>query len=85
MEIETKKPDWLPDFVLFEDYDNDWDKYLEAIYSFYKTDFIKSIKSKPIFNFSPLYNSLPVSRQIHPITESKDFTIWHIIQEEKMK
>jgi len=38
----SKAFDWLLDLVLFEDYDNDWDKYLEAIYAFYKSDFLDS-------------------------------------------
>jgi len=82
MDIEKKKPYWLPDLVLFEDYNNNWDKYVEALYSFYKADFIDNT---PIFNFKPLYNSVPVYRKKYPIAKGKDFTFWHLIQEGKIE
>ena len=82
MNIETKKPDWLPDLVIFEDYENDWENYVEALYLFYKTDFLDNT---PVFNFSPHYNSLPVYRKKHPVVKNKDATFWHLIQEGRVE
>jgi len=63
---------WLPDLVLLADYENNWDKYLHALYSFYNEDFIKS---KPIFRGKKL------AVKKHPSIDGKEATFWHIIQE----
>jgi len=39
--------DWLPSLVLMQDYQNDWDQYLEAIYQCFCQDFVTS---KPYFD-----------------------------------
>ena len=38
----SEAPDWLPPLVLFNDFGGDWDAYLEAIYAWFKRDFIDS-------------------------------------------
>lgn len=38
----TKKIDWLPPLVLFEDYGGNWDQYLNVLYKFFMEDFIGS-------------------------------------------
>ena len=65
---------WLPDLVIFRDYDNNWDRYLEALYKFYKKDFIYS---KPIF----CDKRLGIKK--NPYYNNKEATFWHIIQEGK--
>lgn len=42
----TDEQDWLPPLVLFNDYGGDWQSYLDAIYDYFKQDFVDS---KPVF------------------------------------
>lgn len=42
----SKTPDWLPPLVLFNDYGGNWHAYLDAVYAFFKQDFVDS---KPQF------------------------------------
>jgi len=63
---------WLPDLVLFEDYANNWEKYLEAVYSFYKQDFLDS---------RPIYRGTPVGVKKLPVLDGKEAGFWHLIQE----
>ncbi len=69
------KPDWLPDLVLFEHYENNWDKYLVVLYEHFKEDFVYQ---KPVFKGK----KLAVKR--YPLTDDgKEATFWHIISEGK--
>jgi hypothetical protein len=65
---------WLPNIVSFNDYNGDWDQYLEALYNFFKADFIDS---KPNFRGQ----TLAVKR--HPLSLGKEATFWHLISEGK--
>lgn len=65
-------PDWLPPLVLFSDYGGNWDAYLDAIYEWFKRDFIDS---KPVFQGRRL------GLKRHPMTHGKEATFWHLIQE----
>jgi hypothetical protein len=67
-------PDWLPPLVLLNDYDGDWIAYLNALYAWFKKDFIDS---KPIFQGKRL------GLKHHPVTNGKEATFWHMIQEGK--
>lgn len=62
----------LPSLVLMEDYQNDWHQYLEAIYQYYRQDYITSL-----MNFEG--KRFAVKR--HPIIKGKEATFWHIISE----
>ncbi|ORJ59855.1 hypothetical protein [Geothermobacter hydrogeniphilus] len=66
--------DWLPPLVLFRDYDGDWDRYLNALYGWFKQDFIDS---KPVFQGKRL------GLKRHPLTHGKEATFWHMISEGK--
>lgn len=68
----TDAPDWLPSLVLFNDYGGDWQAYLDAIYEFFKQDFVDS---KPVFQGRRL------GLKRHPLTHGKEATFWHLIQE----
>lgn len=61
---------WLPDLVYFDDYQNLWERYLEAIYEIFKQDFVLS---KPIFRGKRL------GLKRYPITAGKESTFWHMI------
>ena len=64
--------DWLPPLVLFSAYDGNWNRYLEALYSWFKQDFIDS---KPVFQGRRL------GLKRHPMTYGKEATFWHMIKE----
>lgn len=68
----TDASDWLPPLVLFGDYSGNWDAYLDAIYDWFKQDFIDS---KPVFQGRRL------GLKRHPLTHGKEATFWHMIQE----
>jgi hypothetical protein len=63
---------WLPALALFEEYGGDWDRYLEALYAFFKQDFIDS---------RPAYNGVTLALKRHPVIQNKEATFWHIISE----
>ncbi|MCD6390205.1 MAG: hypothetical protein J7L69_12400 [Desulfobulbaceae bacterium] len=65
-------PKWLLPLVLFNDYNGDWDAYLEAIYSYFKKDFVDT---KPVFRGKRL------GLKRHPLTQGKEATFWHMIQQ----
>ena len=65
-------PDWLPELVLFEDYDGDWNRYIEAIYACFKADFL----DKPV-----QYRGTRLGLKRHPEVQGKAATFWHIVSE----
>lgn len=67
-----EKSSWLPALVLFEKSGGDWQKYLEAIYTFFKADFLDS---------RPTYNGKRVGLKRHPLSQGKEATFWHLISE----
>jgi hypothetical protein len=67
-------PDWLPPLVLFEDFQGNWDTYLEAIYARFKQDFVDN---KPVFQGQRL------GLKRLPLSFGKEATFWHLIQEGK--
>lgn len=62
----------LPPLVLMEDYQNDWHKYLEAIYRYFCQDFLSS-------NLD--FEGKRFALKRHPMTKGKEATFWHIISE----
>jgi len=68
----SESPGWLPPLVLFSDYGGDWDRYLDALYAWFKRDFIDS---KPVFQGRRL------GLKRHPMTYGKEATFWHMTSE----
>ena len=68
----TDGPDWLPPLELFSDYGGDWESYLDAIYEYFKQDFVDS---KPVFQGRRL------GLKRYPLTHGKEAAFWHMIQE----
>jgi hypothetical protein len=62
----------LPPLILFNDYDGDWDAYLDALYEWFKNDFIDA---------KPLFRGRRLGLKRHPMTNGKEATFWHMIQE----
>ena len=67
---------WLPDLVLFETYNGNWDKYLDEIYRFFHDDFVKD---------KPTFQGKKLALKRHPVYEGKEATFWHIISEGKIE
>ncbi|MDP2855335.1 MAG: hypothetical protein Q8O28_13940 [Smithellaceae bacterium] len=65
-------PDWIPPLVLFEDFKGNWDAYLNAIYTYFKKDFVDS---KPVFQGRRL------GLKRFPLSQGKEAIFWHMIQE----
>ncbi len=63
---------WLPPLVLFEDFKGNWDAYLDAIYMYFKHDFIAN---KPVFQGRRL------GLKRFPLTYGKEATFWHMTTE----
>lgn len=68
----SESADWLPPLVLFSDHGGDWDRYLDALYAWFKQDFVDT---KPVFQGRRL------GLKRHPMTNGKEATFWHMIQE----
>lgn len=68
----SPSPNWLPPLVRFEDFNGDWERYLEALYAWFKRDFIDS---------TPLFQNRRLGLKRHPLTHGKEATFWHFIQE----
>ncbi len=68
--MSNNYPEWLPPLVLLSDYGGNWNSYLEAIYSFFKTDFIDS---------NPHYGNFEIKLKKSPLREGKEATFWHLI------
>lgn len=63
-------PDWLPDLILLKSFDGDWDRFLNAIYEAFKTDFVMS---------KPLWRGRKLALKRHPLSKGKEATFWHMI------
>ena len=70
----TSAPHWLPPLVLFKDYGGNWNRYVEALYRYYKQDFADSSLS---------FRGIRVARKRRPFEQGKEATFWHLISEGK--
>lgn len=71
------KPEWLPNLVLLEKYQNNWDKYIEALYDYFCKDFVYD---KPLFRGTMLVlKRLPLGK------DGKEATFWHMISEGRIE
>lgn len=69
---EYSLPIWLPELVLFEDYQGNWERYLETIYVLFCDDFVRS---KAVFKGRRL------GLKRHPVIQGKEATFWHMVSE----
>jgi len=65
-------PNWLPALVLFQDYGGDWKRYVDALYRYFKQDFVESQLS---------FRGAPLALKRHPLEQGKEATFWHLISE----
>jgi hypothetical protein len=68
----SETPDWLPPLVLFEDYQGNWDAYLEAIYGWFKQDFVDN---------KPVFQGQRIGLKRLPLSFGKEATFWHMNSE----
>ena len=64
--------DWLPPLVYLQDYGGQWEQYIEAVYAYFKNDFI---------DYKPQFGSRPVQLKRYPLFDGKEATFWHITSE----
>ena len=67
-------PEWLPPLVLFSDYDGDWERYLDALYDWFKRDFVDS---------QPVFQGRRLGLKRHPLSKGREATFWHMTSEGK--
>jgi hypothetical protein len=67
-------PDWLPPLVLLGSHSGNWNHYVEALYRYYKQDFVDS---------QPVFRGLAVQRKVTPVEQGKEASFWHLISEGK--
>ena len=65
-------PDWLPPLVLLSDYGGNLDAYLDAIYDWFKQDFIDS---------KPMFQGRRLGLKRHPMAHGREATFWHLTSE----
>ncbi|MCK4632952.1 MAG: hypothetical protein KAT79_06745 [candidate division Zixibacteria bacterium] len=64
--------DWLPQLILMSSYGNNWSEFLDAIYRFFKKDYMYS---------KPSFNGEHIGHKRHPAIQGKEATFWHLISE----
>jgi hypothetical protein len=68
----SSTPDWLPPLVPFRDFGGDWGAYLEAVYAWFRRDFLDS---------RPIFQGRRLRLKRHPMAYGKEATFWHLIQQ----
>lgn len=64
--------DWLPPLMEFNDYGGNWDRYLDAIYAAFRSDFVIS---------KPRFRGRRLGLKRHPVIDGKEATFWHMTSE----
>ncbi len=72
----TEKIEWLPPLVLLEDYGGNWDRYLDALYKFFKEKLDKDQLKYTGLDITP--NLIKEAHKKYPDKEfiTADFTDW---------
>ena len=68
----TEKPPWLPPLVLFSNYEENWNRYLNALYGYFEADFLRT---------TPRFRGQRLGLKRYPLWEDKEATFWHMISE----
>ena len=71
-----ENPEWLHPLVLFDDFDGHWPSYEEAIYRYFRQDFVDSY---------PLFQGREVRLKRGPLVKGKELTFWHLVSEGGME
>lgn len=62
--------DWLPELVLLADFGGNWQQYIDAVYSYFRQDFIDA---------QPSFDTKPCRVINRHLTKNKEETFWHIV------
>ena len=64
------EPDWLPPLVRLDEFEGDWQKYIDAVFAVFYSDFVES---------RPIFRGLPVAVRKHPLIKGKEVAFWHCV------
>ena len=64
-------PDWLPPLLYLNEFGGNWDAYLDAIYAYFKQDFIDN---------NPIFMGRRLGLKRYPLSYGKEATFWHMVQ-----
>jgi hypothetical protein len=70
----TERNHWLPPLVLLEDYEGEWNRYVEKVYEYFKQDFV---------DHKPIFRGRRLNLKRHPVSHGKEATFWHLTSEGK--
>ena len=63
---------WLPALLRLEAYGDNWQIYVEAVYSAFRDDFVQD---------RPIFKGRRVGLKRHPLSQGKEATFWHLVSE----
>lgn len=72
----TRDNCWLPKLEFWDDYNNDYPQYQEALYEIFQNDFIKS---------RPTFEGKQVNIRKHPIEYGKEEAFFHVTCQDYLK
>jgi len=61
---------WLPELIRLEDYDNDWPRYLDAVYAVFRRDFVDTRCE---------FAGIRLGLKRNPLQEGREATFWHMV------
>lgn len=64
--------DWLPALVALTDYEGNWERYINAVFEIFSSDFVQC---------RPRLHGLPVTCRRDPIFDGKEAGFWHCVSE----
>ena len=70
--METSNVEWLPELLLFQDYNGDWHRYLDAAYDCFTKDFLEAV---------PKVLGVDIRSKRNKMYDGKDHSFWHCIEE----
>lgn len=65
-------PSWIPELILLDDYQGNWERYLNTLYFYFRRDFIDT---------GPIFEGKSLAVKVEPIYDGKEGTFWHIISD----
>jgi len=72
----SESDDWLPELVYLSDYEGDFEAYIEAVYSYFKADFVENLT---------YFEGRKISFKRHPEFKGKEMTFWHVTSEGRVE
>jgi hypothetical protein len=68
----SQLPGWLPGLVLLSSYGGDLVRFMDAVYAFFRTDFVES---------RPSFRGERLQLKRHPVVQDREYTFWHMVSE----